>query len=177
MGGSDKRIRRGYDFTGYTQGLQCCYQRDGAVREQGDVLHTQIFTQCLFKLLVKRAGVGQPFALPDLFKIRDEFLQRWKHWLGNIDRLVDAHVMSLFVRNCSGQVMANLSSETLSRNTWVSLGVRVSQGSSFQDDNLPFKYLRLHPSARVCHEQQRQSLRLFLQCDNCFYLTPARELA
>ncbi|MNH24030.1 hypothetical protein D3C79_839470 [compost metagenome] len=76
MGGSHKGVRRGDDFTGDTQSLQGRHQGHGAVAEQREMLDPQVLCQCLFQLLMERAAIGQPLAVPYLLQIRQKLFQR-----------------------------------------------------------------------------------------------------
>ena len=88
MGGGDKGIRRGDDFTGNSQRLQRGDKCNGAIGKQSQVFNTKILTKRSLQLLMEGAIVGQPFALPNLFQIGNELFQRGKIRLGYGDGLV-----------------------------------------------------------------------------------------
>jgi hypothetical protein len=85
MGGRNKRIRRGNHLARDSQCLQSSYQGNRGVGKNADVFDAQIRTQGIFKLVVKRAAVGQHLVGPDLLQIRHELFQWRKVGLGHID--------------------------------------------------------------------------------------------
>lgn len=104
----DKGKWRGDHLAGDLQAAQGGNQCDGAVVEQGDVVHSEVAAQRLLKPLVKRPAIGEQPAVPDLLQIRDELRQGRQVWLGDIDR-AGAHDTirkvghrSVFSRNARG---------------------------------------------------------------------------
>ena len=67
--------RSGDDLAGDAQSLQGCYQRQGAVGEKADVGNLQVLAQSRLKFLVIVSVVGDPFAGPDVPKVRVELVQ------------------------------------------------------------------------------------------------------
>ena len=85
VGGSHEGIRCSDDFARDAQGLQGGNKREGAIGEKRNVFDTQVVTKRLFKLLVKRAAIGQPLALPDLLQVGNEFFQWGQQWLRDLN--------------------------------------------------------------------------------------------
>ena len=67
--------RSRYDLARDAQGLQRCYQRQGAVGEKADVGNLEILAQGRLKFLMPVSVVGDPFAGPDVPKVRVELVQ------------------------------------------------------------------------------------------------------
>ena len=67
--------RSGDDLARDAQRLQSRYQRQGAVGEKADVGNLEVLAQGCLKFLVIVPVVGDPFAGPDVPKVRVEFVQ------------------------------------------------------------------------------------------------------
>lgn len=72
----DEAVRSRYHLARYPQGLQSRYERQRAVCEKRDIFNAEIFGEFLFQSPVHLPAVGDPLAVPDLLKIRDEFFKR-----------------------------------------------------------------------------------------------------
>ena len=81
--GGHEGVGRGDDFARHTGLLQRRHQRQGAVGEQAQVLHSQIARQLGLQLRVIRAGVRQLLARPDAFQIGNEICERRQQRLGD----------------------------------------------------------------------------------------------
>lgn len=95
MGCGNERVRCGDDFAGNAQGLQGGDQGQRAICKQADVFGTQVVAQLLFKLLVKRADVGEDFIVPDLLQVGGELLDGGQVGLGDIDWFLSGHIQLL----------------------------------------------------------------------------------
>lgn len=72
MGGSDKGVGSGDDFAADLQRLQCGNQGESAICKQTEVLDAQIVCQLSLELGMERSSVGELFARPDLFQVRQK---------------------------------------------------------------------------------------------------------
>lgn len=78
VGGGYEAVGGGDDLARDAERLQGGDERQGAIREEADIGHAEVFGQGFFQLLVVVAVVGNPLALPDIGQQLLEFLQRGK---------------------------------------------------------------------------------------------------
>ena len=75
VGRRDEAERSGDDLARDAQGLQGCYQRQGAVGEKADVGNLEVLAQSCLKFFMIVSVVGDPFAGPDVPQVRVELVQ------------------------------------------------------------------------------------------------------
>lgn len=90
-----ERMGRGYkavgcrdDFTGDTEGLERCDQRNCSVREQADVGDFEIVAQGLFQPLMERTVVCNPLTVPDFLQHLLELAEFGKQGRGDSDKII-----------------------------------------------------------------------------------------
>lgn len=90
-----ERMGRGYktvgcrdDFTGDTEGLERCDQRNRSVREQADVGDFEIVAQGLFQPLMERTVVCNPLTVPDFLQHLLELAEFGKQGRGDSDKII-----------------------------------------------------------------------------------------
>ena len=76
VGRGHEAERRGDHLARDAQGLQGRDERQGAVGEQADERHAEVLAQGAFQFLVVVPVVGDPPALPNVFQIDVQFIQR-----------------------------------------------------------------------------------------------------
>lgn len=67
-------------LAGDAQSLQGCEQRQGAVSEEAQIWHTEVFGQCGLETAVERAVVRNPFGIPYLTQTLDKLIEVGQQW-------------------------------------------------------------------------------------------------
>lgn len=85
VGGSHEAIWCGDDLAGDAKSLEGGDERQGAVGEERDIWHAEVFGESVFELLVEGAVVGYPSAIPNLFQRLVEVVEVGKEGGGDGD--------------------------------------------------------------------------------------------